>query len=186
MMAFLWRRLPDVAHRRFQGRVVPGFGARLALFFATFCASFGAYVMSFVMGTQWGVGYGRSCVAACERAMSAVGGVVDRIGHPLVARFGEGLSRLLSNDMPAVMAVSFALGVTAVVLACAVSLVASCARALSGGDGSQAELIGDADGGDPAAGRADVTDGGRDKDDRDGRLPDLSDNPYSAGRLQGA
>lgn len=193
MIALFWRKLPPVARRRFDGRVLPRFGSRLFLFFMTFFVSFGAYVMSFVTGAEWGVAYGKRCLSLCESLMGRLSDLLSKTPVPMAARVGNGLVRLVSNDMAAVIMASFLLAIAVVVAFSLVSVITSVVRMLSGRDGSQAEVYDGSeriDGVSPDAARPREprADGARTKPEALGRRrsgpwrPDVSGNPYSTRR----
>lgn len=172
-----WRRLPQVAHRRLGRRVIPKFGVRLGLFFVMFCLGFGSYVMSFVLGLDWGVGYGHRCKELCEWLTGRLSELLGRAQVPILGKVGDGIARLASNDMAAVIATSFLFAIATVVAVSAVSVLVSFVRMFMGSDGSQAELY-DEDS-DIAGVRSDAAERRR----RRAWRPDVSENPYSVTRV---
>lgn len=173
MLALFWRKLPDVAHRRFDRRVVPKFGTRLLLFFITFFIGFGAYIMSFVTGTEWGVGYGHWCLGISEAMTGRLAELLDRVPVPILHKVGSGFVRLASNDMAAVILTSFLAAVGVVAVVSMASALVSVIRLFMGHDGSQAEVY---DGSKKIEG---VHSEAQERRRRTSWRPDVSHNPYS-------
>lgn len=173
MFALFWRKLPPVARRRFDRRVIPKFSTRLALFFVTFFMCFGAYVMAFVTGSEWGVSYGHQCLVLCEALMERLSALLELIPLPVLHKVGDGLKRLVSNDMAAVIMASFLIGLAVVVLVSAVTLLVSVIRLFMGRDGSQAEVY------DDSGSIEGFTSEARERRRRRSWHPDVSHNPYS-------
>jgi hypothetical protein len=179
MFTFFWRKLPDVAHRRLSRRLVPKFGTRLVLFFVTFFVSFGVYVMSFVTGSEWGVQYGKRCQECCAWLGERLTELLGHVPIPLFQRVGDGIVRLLANDMAAVIAVSFLLAIGVVAVVSLVSSVIAVVTMFRGPDGSQAELY-EEDG--KMVKGAGVADARRRK--ALGWRPDVANNPYSVSKAR--
>ena len=178
MFAFFWSKLPEVAHRRFSRRVIPRFGTRLALVFVTFFVSFGLYVMSFVTGAEWGVEYGKRCLENSKWLGERLSGLLENVPVPIVQRIGDGFVRLLSNDMAAVIAMSFLIATGVVVAVSLVTFVVALVTMLRGSDGSQAELY-EEDG--KKVKGAGTASGHRRR--RIGWKPDVANNPYSVQKV---
>lgn len=172
-MALFWRRLPEVSRRRFQGRVFLRFGTRLKMFFLTFFVCFGAYVMAFVTGANWGVEYGHRCLAVCKMLSDRMMELLSGVDEPIVRKIGSGVARIGTNDMSAVIIVSFLVAVGVVIMASALSVLVAFARMFGGRDGSQAEIYDEESG---IEGAADAT---RERRRRKAWRPNVSHNPYS-------
>lgn len=172
MIALFWRRLPEVARRRMPARAFPRFATRLLVFFVTFFLCFGAYVMAFVTGSEWGVEYGKACLSFSEWLGGQMERLLSHVSIPIVQRIGDGLVRLMSNSVAAVIVSGFVAAGCVVALVCAVHALSVVIAMFMGRDGSQAELFED-DGTEDAQaggpGRGDGRGGGLDGTDDDAR-----------------
>lgn len=174
-------RLPDVARRQVLRARGLKFHQRLLIFFVLFLIAFGAYMMAFVTASDWGVDYGEWCLAVSAGIGQWVSGILVRIPSDGVQKIGEGITRMLSNQLVAVIMTSALLSGAVAIAASLLVWLRSFIGIVRGGDGSHAEIYDSStEGTDSPDGRDAETDGYDIDYGDDGQwATEIVGNPYS-------